>query len=141
MVKNKYLLLNAAIVYFFAGFNVLKIGVGKIEAFNPLLIFLQVAVFTVFYFKIFKGLLEKHTRRIYSVTKDYFWRFFDRKTYMIMFFMMTFGMLLRLSPHVPAFFIAFFYTGVGAALLFTAYKFLSHFIMYHFNGGKYEKIV
>ncbi|MEB3024770.1 MULTISPECIES: hypothetical protein [unclassified Parvimonas] len=58
------------------------------------------------------------------------WEFLDKSSYILMFFMMTFGMILRFSGLLPNFFFEFFYSGLGFALslsglsfLFLAYKY------------------
>ena len=51
------------------------------------------------------------------------WSFFDKKSYLIMAFMMTFGILLRKSALLPTLFFAVFYTGLGAALFAAGVKY------------------
>ena len=43
--------------------------------------------------------------------------FFDKKSYLLMAFMMTFGILLRSSRLVPPLWLGTFYAGLGASLL------------------------
>ena len=61
-----------------------------------------------------------------------FWYFFDKKSYLIMFFMMSMGIGLRASSLLPEGFIAFFYTGLGCALALSGILFLRNF----FSFGK-----
>jgi hypothetical protein len=60
----------------------------------------------------------------YEEERQNFFRFFDAKSYLIMAFMMTLGIGLRVSGLVPNTFIAFFYTGLGASLLTAGVLFL-----------------
>ena len=62
---------------------------------------------------------KKHTQRIldYEDEKQYFFNFFDGKSFLIMAVMMTGGIYLRVSGLGPEHFIAVFYSGLGAALL------------------------
>lgn len=64
-------------------------------------------------------LVGKHTRRILGYWEDrqFFLRFFDKKSFLIMAGMMSLGMFLRVSGLAPDPFLAVFYSGLGAALL------------------------
>ncbi len=119
-VKRNTLLFLACLVWSAAGFNILRIGLltypGYLSALNVLLSAVVFAVFQVF---IFGRLVAKHTRRIqgYQEERHFFWKFFDGKSFAIMAFMMTGGILLRSSGIAPQRFIAVFYSGLGASLL------------------------
>lgn len=67
---------------------------------------------------IFHKLTVKHTKRIreYEDDKQFFLKFFDVKSFIIMAVMMIGGILIRVLHLLPEQFIAFFYTGLGAAL-------------------------
>lgn len=60
----------------------------------------------------------KHTLRIknFQQPKQYFWKFFDMKSFIIMAVMMTGGVTIRIFHLLPEQFIAVFYSGLGAAL-------------------------
>ena len=64
-------------------------------------------------------LVKKHSTRItaYEEERQFFFKFFDVKSFAIMAFMMTGGIALRSSGIAPERFIAVFYTGLGASLL------------------------
>ena len=62
--------------------------------------------------------------RGYGAVRQWFWRFFDRKSFLIMALMMTLGIGLRASGLAPEGFIAVFYTGLGASLLTAGIRFL-----------------
>lgn len=119
-VKKQNLLIIAALVWVAAGVNILHIGLeayaeGYVTTLNEVL---SVAVGLVFWFGTFYKLTKKHTQRItnYEEQHQYFWHFFDLKSFIIMAIMMTGGIALRVSGIAPSVFIAVFYTGLGSAL-------------------------
>lgn len=119
-VKKQNLLTIAALVWVAAGVNILHIGLeayaeGYVTTLNEVL---SVVVGLVFWFGTFYKLTKKHTQRItnYEEQHQYFWHFFDLKSFIIMAIMMTGGIALRVSGIAPSVFIAIFYTGLGSAL-------------------------
>lgn len=119
-VKKKTLLLIACFVWAVAGFNILRIGLLAYTIHLSVLnLFLSILVFAVFQYFIFGRLVQKHTKRImgYEETNQFFLKFFDVKSFIIMAIMMTGGIYIRVSKLVPERFIAVFYTGLGASLL------------------------
>ena len=119
-VKKNNLLVIAALVWIVAGVNILHIG---LEAYaegyaNFLNEVLSLVVGIIFWFGMFYRLTKKHTNRItnYKEQNQYFWHFFDLKSFIIMAIMMTGGIALRVSGIAPSVFIAVFYTGLGTAL-------------------------
>ena len=129
-VKKQYLLLLACLVWIAAGANIVRIGFeeypGYLTAFN---IFLSVVVFAVFQFFIFGKLVKKHTKRINAYEeRQWFIKFFDVKSFIIMAFMMTGGIWLRVSGAAPQRFIAVFYSGLGMSLLLAGILFGVHFL-------------
>lgn len=128
-VKKKYLLLIAGIVWGFAGFNILRIGVIAYEGFwNIVNILISIAIFAAFQLMVFSRMVKKHTVRIngYEEEKQFFLKFFDKKAFCIMAFMITFGVALRAI--CPDIFIAIFYTGLGASLFSAGVMFMVQFI-------------
>ena len=117
-VQKNTLLLIACLVWGAAGFNILKIGLLAYQNYlQPLNYALSLVVFAIFQFLIFGKLVKKHTQRILAYKeKQFFLKFFDVKSFIIMAFMMTGGIALRASNLAPEQFIAVFYTGLGAAL-------------------------
>ena len=118
-VKKRTLLLLAALVWGIAGFNILRIGIMSYVGYAGVLNFvLSVVVFLLFQTFVFGPLVRRHTTRIlgYTEEKQFFLKFFDGKSFLIMAFMMTLGIGLRASGLAPIRFIAVFYTGLGAAL-------------------------
>jgi len=119
-VRKETLLLIACAVWTAAGFNVLRIG---LEAYAPYVslvnILLSLAVFAVFQRYVFGRLVQKHTARIrgYGRTRQFFLKFFDMKSFIIMAVMITGGILIRSLALLPLQIIAVFYSGLGASLL------------------------
>lgn len=133
MIKNKYLLLIAAIVWLIAGFNVLKIGVETyINYVTVINLLLSLAVFLVFWIMVFSKLVKKHTLRIssYESEKQWFYLFFDLKSFIIMAIMMTMGIVIRYYALLPDVFIAVFYTGLGSALALAGILFMVNFMRF-----------
>lgn len=119
-VKKRTLLLIACLVWAAAGYNVLRLGILAYPGYLTVLnLLLSALVFTVFQIFIFGPLVKKHSRRIadYEEEWQFFWNFFDLKSFAIMAFMMTGGIWLRSSGLAPQRFIAVFYSGLGASLL------------------------
>ena len=130
-VHKNTLILIAGIVWAIAGFNIVRIGLiayaGNVTWWRVLL---SIAVYTVFQVFIFGKMVKKHTARIlqYEDERQNVFRFFDTKSYLIMVFMMTLGISLRVSDVVPNGFIAYFYTGLGASLLTAGVLFVLSYI-------------
>lgn len=130
-VKRHTLLLLACLVWSAAGFNILRIGLVSYRAYVSILnILFSGVVFLVFQFFIFGKLVKKHTARIHAYTeaRQFFWKFFDGKSFAIMAIMMTGGIWLRASGVAPERFIAVFYTGLGASLLLAGILFGCHYL-------------
>ena len=131
LVHKNTLILIAGIVWAIAGFNIVRIGLVAYKGnFTWWRALLSVVVFAVFQLFIFGKMVQKHTDRIlnYEEERQNFFRFFDTRSYLIMAFMMTLGIGLRVSGAVPNTFIAFFYTGLGASLLTAGVLFVIRYI-------------
>lgn len=131
-VKKEYLLLIAGAVWFLAGFNVARLGLlsyGKVEG-AWYLYLLSLLIFALFG-RMFFNMTKKHTERVLDYEEAMpFWYFFDKKSYLIMLFMMTMGIGLRATGLLPEGFIAFFYTGLGCALALSGILFLRNFFLF-----------
>ena len=130
-VQKQTLILIAGIVWAIAGFNIVRIGLVAYQGnFSWWRALLSVAVYAVFQIFIFGKMVGKHTNRIlqYEEERQNFFRFFDTKSYLIMVFMMTLGIGLRVSGVVPNGFIAYFYTGLGASLLTAGVLFIVRYV-------------
>lgn len=132
-VKKHTLLLIASLVWLIAGFNVLNIGIVTYKNYVTILnIILSLFVFSIFWFMIFKKLVFKHTNRIKEFKEEFhfFLNFFDKKSFIIMASMITFGVLIRTLHLAPDLFIAVFYSGLGSALFLAG-------ILFGYNYFKY----
>ena len=130
-VHKNTLILIAGIVWAIAGFNIVRIGLVSYQGnFTWWRGLISVAVFGAFQLFVFGKMVQKHTSRIlqYAEEKQNFFRFFDAKSYLIMAFMMTLGIGLRVSGVVPDVFIAVFYTGLGASLLTAGVLFVIRYV-------------
>lgn len=129
-VQRNTLLLIACLVWSVAGINILRIGLMAYPAYLSVVnVALSFAVFGVFQAFVFGRLVRKHTDRIgsYLEERQFFLRFFDAKSFVIMALMMTGGVALRSSGIAPERFIAVFYTGLGASLLLAGLLFGRNF--------------
>lgn len=130
-MKKSILILLAGVVWLFAGFMVAKIGL-EAYSFATFPIFLTltgIVVFLIFYLKIFLPMLIKNIKRIGQLNEHeaFFWSFMDKKSYIIMFVMMAFGMSLRKFDLFPPSFFFSFYTGLGSALFLAGLSYLAAF--------------
>lgn len=136
-VKKEHLLLIAGAVWLMAGFNVARLGMisyGNVEG-AWYLYFLSLVIFALFG-RMFFNMTEKHTERVLAYEETMpFWYFFDKKSYIIMFFMMSMGISLRATGLLPEGFIAFFYTGLGCALALSGILFLRNFFLFGKENG------
>ena len=133
-VSKRTLLLIAGIVWLAAGGNIAWLGIQAFAQINMSYVWAIIlgaaVVFTLFHMKIFSKMVGKHSDRIanYEAEKIAIWRFFDKSGYIMMAIMMTGGILLRSFGLVPAWFVAFFYTGLGIALALSGVSFLIRFV-------------
>lgn len=132
-VSNRTLVLIASIVWLIAGINVLAIGLSEYNEYLTIInVILSLTVFSIFYFAIFRKMVFKHTDRIVSYKENqYFWMFFDLKSFIIMAAMMTLGIYLRVSGVASNHFIAVFYTGLGSALTLAGIFFGINFVRFN----------
>ena len=131
-VKKKTLLLIAGIVWIIAGFNVARMGVLSYLNIDRkwYMYIMSIVVFLLFGIMFFK-MSRKHTKRILEY-EDYrpFWHFFDWKAYLIMTCMMSGGIGFRAAGILPEIFIAFFYSGLGLALVSAGVIFTRNYLFY-----------
>lgn len=81
----------------------------------------------VVFSRMFVRMLFQNVQRIREIEleKRKLWDIMPLKSYLIMIFMITFGVLLRRCPAVPAAFIASFYVGLGSALALAGVIYIS----------------
>jgi small-conductance mechanosensitive channel len=125
-------MLIAGLVWCAAGAMVCVIGLPLEFGLAPSHLFmypLAAVIFLAFYFLVFSRLVRKHTGRIRARPEERlpFWDFFDASSWAVMAVMMGGGMALRFSHLVPDWMIAFFYSGLGVALMLCGVRFLGIF--------------
>lgn len=137
-VNRKVLLITAGIVWIVAGANILRIGIVTWLSDSEYWLFKvgeATIVFLLFFLFVFKKLYYKHTRRIErKKDKNCPFSFFDVKGWIIMTFMIAFGITIRSFHLLPDAFISVFYTGLSLALMFTGVLFI-HYWWKNRKGG------
>ena len=141
-VQKRTLLLIAGLVWGFAGFRVFTIGIS--DVFNNkgnfiLSLVFSVIVFFIFFKFIFSKMSIKHTKRILKSEKkkQCIFSFFDIKGYIIMGFMITFGVLVRSAGIFNPIYIGTFYIGLGFALFIAGVLFIFNFLRFENIKFKY----
>ncbi|MFI5053731.1 MAG: hypothetical protein ACHQDE_05165 [Acidimicrobiia bacterium] len=132
IVPKNRLMLIAGLVWCAAGAAVSLIGLPlefRLAPGNAILLPLAVVIFLAFYVFVFSRLVRKHTGRIRARPEERLpvWNFFNASSWAVMAVMMGGGMALRLSHVMPDWMIAFFYSGLGLALLLCGMRFLGVF--------------
>lgn len=117
-VKRTTLLLIADIVWGIAGINILRIGIVTYPPYIGAVQLVLSALIFVAFMMMFRRIVVRHRERILQLPEERvpFWLFFDKKSYILMVFMMGLGIAIRATGIAPDIFIAVFYTGLGAAL-------------------------
>lgn len=133
-INKRYLLLIAGIIWMFSGIMIMRNGYFEFGNVDNVFIAVSggILVFLIFYLYIFRNIVKKSDKRVKNMLehKQYFWKCFDLKQYVIIVCMMTFGIVLRKYNLVPKSFIAFFYTGLGFALFSCGTRFIARFIRF-----------
>ena len=128
-MKTKSLAFIAGIIWLIAGFNVCRIGVVSwTHIDNTSVLMIMGCMVTMFLFSnMFVKMLFKNVRRIRNIDADKrkVWHIMPVKSYVIMAFMITLGILLRSCPAIPPSFIASFYVGLGASLMIAGLLYVS----------------
>lgn len=131
-VKKNILYLFAGLFWFIAGINVVRIGADVMhDTQSRLFVFLTLVliIFFLFFQFVFARIVRENVTRIEQFEDEFipFWKFMDKKGYIIMLFMITLGVTVRYLNLLPDFFISFFYIGLGGALTLTAFKYIPHY--------------
>ncbi len=132
-VPKILLFLFAAILWGFAGFKILSIGIpDMVHGWAYPIANLAVAgfIFAVFFKFVFFKLFTKHCNRIinYEQQKICMFAFFDWKGYAIMAFMISFGIILRNMHLFNPTHLGTFYTGLGVAIFGASFCFMLSFM-------------
>ena len=148
-IKKQPLIAVAGVVWLLAGLNVAILGVraaidmrGVAAIIVIALVGGAIAVFSAFH-SLFSKLVKKNAQRIADLEgeRHLVFRFFDRKSYIMMAVMMTFGIVMRAMGLFPEWFIAFFYTGLGLALALAGANYIMRGVLgraWAFHGSKGE---
>nr|WP_295291474.1 hypothetical protein [uncultured Prevotella sp.] len=131
-MRTKSLAFIAGIIWLIAGFNVCRIGVVSwLDLDATTLVMVMGSIVTMILFSMmFVKMLFKNVQRIrkIKVEKRKVWDIMPMKSYVIMAFMITFGVLLRSCQVIPRSFIASFYVGLGSALMMAGIIYISAFL-------------
>jgi len=131
-VPRDRLILIAGVVWLLAGGMVCVVGLPLEVRLAPehlVLLPLAAVIFVAFDGLVFSRLVRRHSRRIRSQPAERLpvWQFFNASSWAVMAVMMGGGMTLRLSGLVPDWAIAFFYSGLGLALVLAGARFVRVF--------------
>ena len=138
-IKKQPLIAVAGVVWLLAGLNVAILGMRAAIDMRGVaaITFLAlaggaIAIFCAFH-PMFSKLVKKNAQRIADLDGDchHVVRFFDRKSYMMMAFMMSLGIGMRAADLFPDWFIAFFYTGLGLALTLAGASYIARGVRGH----------
>lgn len=132
--SRRVLLFTAALMWTFAGGMLLYRGFSMSSPAAVKLLFCLVAG-GLFYFLLFSKISMKHVTRIINLKNDYpcIFSFFSFKSYIMMFIMITGGIMLRRSAFVGQENLSLGYIIMSIPLLLSASRF-------YYNGIKYEHI-
>ncbi|MBW6409091.1 hypothetical protein [Clostridium weizhouense] len=142
-VEKKTLLLIAGMVWGFAGFKVLNLGIQDVSINNGKfisnLIFAGL-VFYIFFKFIFSKIYNKHTRRIVNsqLEKQCIFSFFDVKSYCIMGVMIFLGKTIRNLEIFNPIYVGNFYIGLGFALFVAGVLFIMSSLKFELTKLKYN---
>ena len=142
-VSKRTLLFIAGLVWGAAGFRVFTIGEGDVLLHKKSLILtliFSIIIFYIFFNFIFKKMFIKHTKRIINsnLQKQCMFSFFDIKGYLIMGFMMSFGIIVRSLGIFNPVALGAFYMGLGAALFLSGITFLISSMKFEETKAKYS---
>lgn len=118
MIDKKFLILENALLWIAAGANIARIGVAAAIADGSWVWLWSTVVFAAFATMFFK-VIKKNTARIWAMEgeKAAWYKFLSPKGFAIVVFMMSLGIFLRRFTGLPNTFFAYFYTGLGTALV------------------------
>lgn len=139
-VNKQTLLFIAGCVWAIAGANILRIGIMSWQS-DAQDWFFRIGeatiIFLLFFNLVFKRLFHKYSLRISQKEgKHCPFSFFDAKGWILMIFMITFGVTIRTFHLLPNSFISVFYTGLSTALIITGTMFIRRGYKEKTAGGK-----
>ena len=137
--SRRNLLFIAAFVWTFAGGMLLTRGILMMGIDNEFLLTrvgLSIVGGALFYMILFSRISKKHVLRIIHLTNDRpcIFSFFNLRSYLMMIFMISFGVFLRKSGIVPPFYLSILYVTMGIPLFVSSLRF-------YYSGINYQSIV
>ena len=137
--SRRNLLFIAAFVWTFAGGMLLTKGVMMMGIQTDFLLVRIIASLiggAVFYAVLFSKISNKHVARIIHLINDRpcIFSFFNVKSYLMMTFMISFGMFLRKSGIVTPFYLSVLYVTMGIPLFVSSLRF-------YYSGIYYQSVV
>jgi len=134
-VSKRTLLLEAAILWTFAGGMLLYRGSLMLEAstvFSWAKIIGCICIGLIFFVLVFLKISRKHVYRILTLEGDYhqFYEFFNPRSYLMMFGMISLGIFLRKTSIVPLASLSLAYITMGIPLLFSSFRFYYRWFYY-----------
>lgn len=131
-MKTKSLAFIAGIIWLMAGLNVCRIGIVAWMNIDTTSVVMTIGciVTMIVFSNMFIKMLFKNVQRIRNieVANRRVWDIMPVKSYIIMAFMITLGVLLRKCSAVSPSFIASFYVGLGSALMLAGIIYISAFL-------------
>lgn len=137
--SRRNLLFIAALVWTFSGVMLFTQGIlmmGLHSDFFIVRMALSLIGGTLFYMAMFSQLSKNHVARIIYLTNDRpcIFSFFNLRSYLMMIFMISFGVFLRKSGIVPLFYLSILYVTMGIPLFVSSFRF-------YYYGSHYCSIV
>jgi hypothetical protein len=138
-IPKRYLLFVAALVWTFAGGMLFFRGFSMLFLFPRLLWVKLIGSLTggLFFYKfMFFKISFKHTRRILKmeIERPCFFSFFSFRSYIMMAFMISMGITLRITGIVPIEYLSILYVTMGVPLTMSAFRF-------YYNGIYYKRAI
>ncbi len=129
-INSKYLFLIASIIWMIPGIIITRRGFMTTPESWGIWRIVGAVLTLAFFLFIFTRMTAKNKKRINSFegTKQSVFNTFELKTWIIIIFMILLGVVLRLLPWNIEVFVAFFYPGLGIALLTASIIFFIAFI-------------
>ena len=141
-VHKRVLFFLASFVWGFAAYRILLIGIEDVLK-NTEFYWINMIIGIIgayFFFKsVFYKMYKKHTKRIINSQSEKLciFSFFDFRGYIIMIFMITFGITLRKLNVIPSLYLGTFYITLGGSLLSASLSFLYAALEYDRVKQKY----
>lgn len=139
-VPKPWLLVCNGLIWGAAGVNILRLGIVSWISAKPDVLLpaaLAVLIFLSFHF-MFTSIVKKNVQRLRGLeaTRLPIWQMMPLKSWLTLGFMMSLGIALKVTGAASAYFMAFFYTGLGTALTESGLRYLLHALrLQKFSGN------